>query len=113
MEYKIMKLDPRLSLTGGPVADPIKKPESKPADGGLTRSKAEDGATGLSEDRVTLSTSANDVQRLTTAVNDVPEVRADRVSALQQKVRSGRYTVDREKLADALVSEQPRLNVKA
>ena len=108
-----MKLDPRWSLTGGPVADPIKKPESKPADGGPTRSKTENGATALNEDRVTLSNSATDAQRLTTALNDVPEVRADRVSALQQKVRAGSYTVDHEKLADALISQQPRLNVKA
>jgi len=108
-----MKLDPRLSLAGGPVADPVKKSESKPVDGGQVRSKAEDSASSLGEDRVTLSSSASDVQRLTAKLNDVPEVRTGKVQALQQKVRTGAYTVDREKLADALVSEQPRLNVKA
>ena len=109
----MMKLDPRLSLTGGPVADPVKKSETKAIDAGQVRSKAGEGTSSLSEDRVTLSSSASDVQRLTTKLNEVPEVRADKVKALQQKVRSGTYTVDQEKLADALVSEQPRLNVKA
>ena len=108
-----MKLDPRLSLTGGPVADPVKKSETKPVDAGQVRSKAGEGTSSLGEDRVTLSSSASDVQRLTTKLNEVPEVRTDKVKALQQKVRSGTYTVDQEKLADALVSEQPRLNVKA
>jgi flagellar biosynthesis anti-sigma factor FlgM len=108
-----MKLDPRLSHTGGPTADPIKRPDSKSVEGGQVRANGQDGAPGLAEDTVTLSSAAADVQRLTASLNDVPEIRTDRVQALQQSVQAGTYAVDREKLAGALLDEQPRLNVKA
>jgi negative regulator of flagellin synthesis FlgM len=113
MESETMKLDPRLSLTGQPTADPIKKADAKSVDGGQVQSKSQESSTRLREDTVTLSSSAADVQRLTASLNDVPEVRSDRVQALQQRIQTGNYAVDREKLADALIGEQPRLNVKA
>jgi flagellar biosynthesis anti-sigma factor FlgM len=108
-----MKLDPRLGLPGGPAADPIQKSDSKQLDASQTRSKAQGVSSGAGEDTVTLSSAAGDVQRLTSTLNGIPEVRNDRVQALKHKIQTGTYSIDHGKLADALLSESSRVNVKA
>jgi anti-sigma28 factor (negative regulator of flagellin synthesis) len=40
----------------------------------------------------------------------VPEVRADRVSVLQQQVQTGNFRPDSEKVADAMIAEHRKFN---
>jgi flagellar biosynthesis anti-sigma factor FlgM len=65
------------------------------------------------EDTVSLSGTHSDVQRLTSAVSQVPEVRAERIAALQGKVRSGNFQPDSQKVADAVIAEQTTRKFKA
>ena len=70
-------------------------------------------APAAGEDTVSLSGTHGEVQRLTSAVAQVPDVRAERISALQSKVQSGNYKPDSEKIADAVISEQGARKFKA
>lgn len=77
-----------------------------------TSSRPPASATGLSspagEDTVRLSGAHNDIQTLSAALQQVPEVRTARVNGLQQQVRSGQYHPDSGKIADALIAEQTK-----
>jgi negative regulator of flagellin synthesis FlgM len=51
-------------------------------------------------------------QRLREAIRATPDVRADRVEAVREQIRSGQYRVDAERLADALLNESLREDVE-
>ncbi|HUI76027.1 MAG TPA: flagellar biosynthesis anti-sigma factor FlgM [Candidatus Acidoferrum sp.] len=107
-----MKIDPNLQPLGESQPDRV----SGKRNGGVT-STGTSHTTGLrpatGDDTVSLSSTHGDVQQLTTALQNVPEVRTDKVNALQQQVQSGQYIPDNGKLADALLSEQASLKSKA
>jgi len=65
------------------------------------------------EDTVSLSGAHGEVQRLTSAVSQVPDVRTQRIAALQGKVRSGNFQPDSQKIADAVIAEQTARKFKA
>src|SRR5947208_2107248 len=62
---------------------------------------------------VSLSGAHGEVQRLTSAVSQVPDVRTQRIAALQGKVRSGNFQPDSQKIADAVIAEQTARKFKA
>lgn len=57
----------------------------------------------LDPDRVELSTSSLDVQKMKGILKDTPEVRQDRVQELKAKIDRGEYKVDPYKVADKLL----------
>jgi flagellar biosynthesis anti-sigma factor FlgM len=63
------------------------------------------------EDTVSLSGAHSEIQRLSAAAQQVPEIRVERVNALQRQLRSGQFSPDQLKIADALIAEQSK-NVK-
>jgi negative regulator of flagellin synthesis FlgM len=67
-------------------------------------STARRGAPGASKraDRVTLSEGAREFARLMQAVQEAPDVRADRVADLKSRIESGSYQVDHNGLAALL-----------
>ncbi len=65
-------------------------------------SAANSGATGNSTE---LSSNQLSAAALTAAVEQVPEVRQDKVAALGGQVRSGTYQVSAEQTAEAMISE--------
>ena len=107
-----MKIDPRIQSLGGSQSEPVKK-----AGNGKSKSAAASSSSGISsamgEDTVRLSSTSSDVQTLAASLAQVPEVRADRVQALQQQVRNGSYSPDSQKVADAMIQENGRLNARA
>jgi len=62
----------------------------------------------LSSDTAKLSTSQSAVQALAAKVNDVPEVRQERVAALAGAIRDGSYQVTPEQTAEALMAHMMR-----
>lgn len=58
---------------------------------------------GLASDTAKLSTGQSAVQALAAKVNELPEVRQDRVAALASAIRNGSYQVTPEQTADALM----------
>jgi len=59
-------------------------------------------AAGRRTDRVTLSEGAREFARIMDAVQQAPEVRADRVAELRDRIASGNYVVDHTGLAALL-----------
>jgi negative regulator of flagellin synthesis FlgM len=57
------------------------------------------------EEKVNLSDKARDIQQLRDAVNQLPDVREDKVRELKEQVEKGIYTVDGQKVAEKMVSE--------
>jgi negative regulator of flagellin synthesis FlgM len=107
-----MKIDPNLQPLGEAQPDRVSgKRSSGVAPKGSSQTAGLQPASG--QDTVSLSSTHGDVQQLTTALQNVPEVRTDKVNALQQQVKNGQYTPDNEKLAGALLSEQASRKFKA
>lgn len=63
------------------------------------------GGSAAPEEKVNLSTKARDIQQLRDAVNQLPDVREDKVRELKDKVDKGAYDVNGQKIADKMVSE--------
>jgi len=56
-------------------------------------------------DKVELSSLAKDVSKARTQVDKTPDIRASKVEALKEKVSSGEYKVDPDKVAQKMVDE--------
>jgi negative regulator of flagellin synthesis FlgM len=64
------------------------------------------GSTSASpEEKVNLSAAARDIQQMKNTINQLPEVRTDKVQELQKKIETGTYQVDSGKLAEKMVGE--------
>lgn len=102
-----MKIDPTIQFPGDSQPDRVKEARSGAA-------KRPSGAPGISapsgEDTVSLSGKHGEVQTLAGQLANVPEVRTEHVNALQQKVRTGNYRPDSEKVADAILAEHRKFN---
>jgi flagellar biosynthesis anti-sigma factor FlgM len=107
-----MKIDPRVQLPSDIQPDPIKGSRSSAA-----QSKGAAGASGASpasgEDTVSISSTHGELQSLTASLANVPEVRTDRVNALQQRVNSGQYQPESQKIADAIIVDQAGRSARA
>jgi len=57
------------------------------------------------EEKVNLSTTAKDVQNLSNAISNLPDVREEKVQALKDQIEKGTYKVDAEKTAEKMVGE--------
>lgn len=55
--------------------------------------------------RVEFSDRSKDVAELMNAINQLPEVRADKVKAIKETIESGNYNIDTLKIAEKLLSE--------
>ncbi len=62
-----------------------------------------EAAQGRRTDRVSLSPVAQDFARALQQVNEQPDVRSDRVAALQAQIADGTYRVDADAIARRLV----------
>jgi len=68
-----------------------------------------DGLSGQvtgSEDRTTLHSDSASVQSLTSQALKSPEIRQDKVSALQQSLHSGNYKLDSATIASAIADNK-------
>lgn len=64
----------------------------------LSATKASSG-----EDRVELSASSLDVQKMKGIIQNTPSVRMDRVQALKEQIENGDYEVDPYRVADKML----------
>lgn len=63
------------------------------------RQASEGNLDGLRKDEAALSDKAQTLSRARTQFDEVPEVRDDKVQALQEKIQAGEYEVDVTRLA--------------
>jgi negative regulator of flagellin synthesis FlgM len=66
---------------------------------------APEGKPSHEEDRVDLSQEAKDLKKIHDALADAPEVRTEKVEALQQQVQENRYQVNSPAVADKMVRQ--------
>ena len=64
----------------------------------------EDGAE-VQGDKVELSSLAKDVSKARAEVDRTPDIRTEKVESLKEKVHSGEYKVDPDKVAQKMVDE--------
>ncbi len=107
-----MKIDPKLQFPND--AQPERVSGKRANDAQL---KGGSSVTGLNstagEDTVKLSAAHSEVQRLASAVSQVPDVRTEKIAALQGKVSTGNYKPDSTQIADAVIAEQTQRKFKA
>ena len=56
-------------------------------------------------DKVEISKTGREVSDLMSVINQMPEVRADKIKAIQGALESGTYTVDPSKVAEKMLKE--------
>lgn len=98
-----------MKLTGVFPQVKAEKVEAKKSEGVAV---SKDGKVkGEAADRVELSAGSLDVQKAKNIIEQTPEIRMDKVQALQEQIARGEYTVDPHRLADtmmaSLLSENP------
>lgn len=99
-----MKIDPFLQFPSDPQSDRVTSGAGKAAKSSSTGSTSEATQAG-GEDTFNLSSAHGEVLSLTASLASVPEVRTQRVNALQQNVSSGAYQPDSLKVADSIIAE--------
>jgi flagellar biosynthesis anti-sigma factor FlgM len=107
-----MKIDPRIQLPSDAQPGRVRNTSK-----GGPQSHAAAGASGVSstsgEDTVKLSSTHGEAQALAASLSKVPEVRTERVQALQQRVQSGHYHADSGKVAEAIIKDHTRVHTRA
>ena len=106
-----MKIDPRTQLPGDAQSTPVKNSRNAGPTHGSSQSSGIKPATG--EDTVKISSTHSDVQTLKANLAAVPEIRVERVNALQQQVNSGQYRPDSQKIADSIIADHSHRGAKA
>jgi negative regulator of flagellin synthesis FlgM len=101
-----MKIDPTVpQLSNDPQSDRVTTSSTKAAQAQNSESASSSSA-ATGEDTFSLSSTHGEVQTLTANLANVPEVRSQRVAALQQQVNNGSYNPDSSKIADSVISDQ-------
>jgi flagellar biosynthesis anti-sigma factor FlgM len=72
---------------------------------GTSPSQNQGERVGLSPDEVQLSVDGEKVQQLKAGLSGLPDLRQDRVVALQQAIEGGNYDVSSQQIAQAMSSE--------
>lgn len=65
----------------------------------------EKGRANVGEDNVELSPSARDLQRAQKALQDLADIREDKVTALKQQIEDGTYDIRADKIAANMLKE--------
>lgn len=107
-----MQIDPKIQFPNDAQPDAVASPRSPgAAAAGATKPVGVSPSAG--EDTVSLSSAHGEVQTLAASLGSVPEVRSDRVTALSNQVRQGQYAPPSQQVADAIIKEHGKLNVRA
>ncbi len=74
------------------------EPEKQPAD------------SVVQEEKVSLSSAARDIQQAEKAIEELPDVREEKIRDLQEQIETGKYDVSGEKIAGKMISESIMMN---
>ena len=81
---------------------------SQGSSGAETRTDASVQGNGRSDDVAKLATGNDAIATLKTKLEDVPDVRQQRVDSLRQAITSGGYTISPDGIADKMLAEADR-----
>lgn len=76
-------------------SDPVTNEGDKPVSGGAT----------IATERVDLSAKAQEFQRIRQILDQIPDVREEKIRELKDRIESGNYTVDSGKVAARMLGE--------
>jgi len=100
-----MKVDPNnLQSIANSQSDSVQNAKTSRSEQSKTDSLATDPA-GSGSDTVQVSSKFAEVQQLTTKLQQVPDVRTDRVSALKAKIQQGTYNPDAADVAESILQD--------
>lgn len=68
-------------------------------------SAAKGKGTGSGSDVVALSPTARELQKAGKVLQDLPEVRLEKVNRIREQIESGTYRIDRARIADRMLRE--------
>jgi negative regulator of flagellin synthesis FlgM len=92
-----MKIDNNgISPLSSKPTDPAQRPERKPVNGEVS-------SVNQSRDKAELSDNARLLSKARTALENVPDVRADKVAQVSQQVQSGDYSIRLDEIARRLI----------
>ncbi len=57
------------------------------------------------EETVSLSSAARDFQKIEKAIDELPDVRGEKVQELREQIQAGTYEIDGERVAEKMVGE--------
>jgi flagellar biosynthesis anti-sigma factor FlgM len=69
------------------------------------RGKAVSGPNKALTDKVEISSKGKEVASLMSAINQMPEVREDKIKAIQHALTSGAYKIDPRRIAEKILKE--------
>lgn len=97
-----MKIDPNLQPTGDVQSDAVQSSK-----GNRTQQANSDSAITQTDghDTVQVSPRFVEVQQLTAKLQNVPEIRSDRVASLKAQIQKGAYKPDPSEVADAMLGD--------
>jgi negative regulator of flagellin synthesis FlgM len=99
-----MKVDPNnLQSIANAQSNAVQNAKTSRPDSSKTEGLATDASGG--SDTVQVSSKFAEAQQLTAKLQQVPDVRADRVSALKAKIQQGTYKPDPADVADAILRD--------
>jgi len=79
----------------------ISRPGTKEVRGKTEKESARSGASH--EDKVDISGKAKQIQELNRLISSHPEIRSDRVEAIENKIASGKFRIQPEKIAENMI----------
>lgn len=85
------------------LIESLRQCREKAVTGGKPGRKAEEKA--APHEKVDLSATAKDIQRLKNAVAELPDVRQDKVDELKARIEKGEYSVSADKIAEKIIKE--------
>ncbi len=93
-----------ISETGNPVNKLISryKINEDKVDSGADKKPADNV---IPEEKVSLSSTARDIQQAEKAIEELPDIRAQKVQKLKEQIETGKYNINGEKIAEKMLSE--------
>ena len=98
-----MNIDPNLNVTSGDLTERLQNPSATQPPSVASRSGV--SAAAAEADNAQISPQAQSASRLSAALANVPEIRADRVQSLQAAIQQGTYNPANHQIAQSLVSD--------
>jgi flagellar biosynthesis anti-sigma factor FlgM len=98
-----MKIDPRIQPDSDLQSDSVKGTKKSAVQ--TPAGKSGSSSSGVSGDTFQASSTQAEVQKLTSQVASVPDVRTERVAPLKAAVGQKAYQPDSGKIADAMLSQ--------
>jgi len=98
-----MRIDPNIPSGDSSAANSVN--DTRPGAPNAAQVSSAGTSTGAPSDTVEISSGQATVRTLLTQLNQVPDVRQQAVSSLQQQIQSGRYQPTNEQVAGAIVDD--------